>query len=130
MKHIKVVAAIIQHEDKILCVQRDESKYDYISYKWEFPGGKIEDGETSQEALKREIREELNIEINVGDELMTNTHEYPDFTIEMTSFLCTTESTELKLSVHTDYLWLSNEGLIDPDWAAADTPIVAKLINS
>ena len=79
MKTIEVVAAIIIYDNKILCVQRGESKLNYISKKYEFPGGKIELGETKEEAIKREILEELNLEIEVRDEYMTVNHQYPDF---------------------------------------------------
>ncbi|MDP5010684.1 MAG: NUDIX domain-containing protein, partial [Crocinitomicaceae bacterium] len=65
MKHIEVVAAIIIHDGKILCVQRGPAKYDYISHNWEFPGGKVEEGETKLAALVREIREELHMDISV-----------------------------------------------------------------
>ena len=59
MKHIEVVAGVIEHDGKILCMERDQGKYDYVSFKWEFPGGKIEEGETKEEALKRELQEEM-----------------------------------------------------------------------
>jgi len=127
MKHIKVVAAIIQHEDKFLCVKRGVSKYDYISCKYEFPGGKIESGESAEVALRREIDEELSMDITVLDKLMTNVHAYPDFTIEMTSFLCSTKSIDLELKEHTEAQWLTRDELVNPDWAAADIPIVEKL---
>jgi len=79
MKHIEVVAAVIIFENKILCVQRNENKFEYISKKYEFPGGKMEVGETKEETIKREISEELKIDIEVGEEFLTVTHQYPDF---------------------------------------------------
>ena len=77
MKQIEVVAAIIQFENKFLCVQRGEGKYDYISLKYEFPGGKIEAGESQQQALKREIREELQYDIQLEQKFLTVEHQYP-----------------------------------------------------
>jgi 8-oxo-dGTP diphosphatase len=130
MKSIEVVAAIILNADKILCVQRGENKYDYISKKYEFPGGKIEPGESKVEALKREIFEELKIEINISEEFITVTHKYPDFKITMYSFLCTCGSIALKLSEHTDFKWLNKSELKKLDWAAADLPIVESLLNN
>ena len=83
MKHYLVVAAIIRHGDKILCMQRNTSKYQYLSYKFEFPGGKVEAGESNETALLREIKEELDLEIIVENEFLTVEHEYPDFRLTM-----------------------------------------------
>ena len=83
MKHYNVVAAAIRHNDKILCMQRGKTKFDYTAYKWEFPGGKIEEGETPQEAIKREIMEEMDMDIRVGDTICTVENEYPDFSISL-----------------------------------------------
>lgn len=127
MKQVEVVAAIIQHNDKILCVQRGENKLPYISKKYEFPGGKIEQGESREETIKREIREELNMEISVIKEFMTVNHEYPDFFLIMHSFICTCENTGITLTEHIDYKWLSKNEMEHLDWAAADTPIVKEL---
>jgi 8-oxo-dGTP diphosphatase len=128
MKSIEVVAAIIYYKDKILCVQRGENKYPYISNKFEFPGGKLENGETKTEAIKREISEELNMDINIQEEFLTVKHEYPDFKITMHSFKCKCESQELKLTEHISMEWLSINELRKLDWAEADIPIVNKLI--
>lgn len=130
MKHYDVVAAIIIHENKILCVQRSESKFDYISKKYEFPGGKVELGETNEEALKREVMEELNMVVNVKDIFLTVDHQYPDFKITMHSYLCNSANKSLTLTEHIDFKWLSDSGLDDLDWAAADIPIVNKLMNN
>jgi 8-oxo-dGTP diphosphatase len=128
MKSIEVVAAIIYYKDKILCVQRGENKYPYVSNKFEFPGGKLENGETKTEALKREISEELNMDINIQEEFLTVNHEYPDFKITMHSFKCKCESQELKLTEHISMEWLSINELRKLDWAEADIPIVNNLI--
>jgi 8-oxo-dGTP diphosphatase len=127
MKHYIVVAAIIENNGKFLCVQRDKSKFDYISYKYEFPGGKIEIGETPEKALTREISEELNIDITVGDLFVTIEHQYPDFALTMQAFLCHANSFTLKLTEHIDYKWLKADELDLLDWAGADIPIVEKL---
>ena len=127
MKKVEVVAAVILHEGKYLCVQRGESKLEYISKKWEFPGGKIEPGETKEETIKREILEELNMAIEPIEEFLTVIHEYPDFHLTMHSFICHCNSPELQLSEHTDYKWLSIHEMDNLDWAAADIPIVEKL---
>jgi 8-oxo-dGTP diphosphatase len=130
MKKVEVVAAIIVHDDKILCVQRGENKLPYISKKFEFPGGKIEEGETKEETIKREIKEELNMDIHVKDEFITVNHQYPDFNLTMHSFICECDRPELTLTEHIDYKWLSKNEMEHLDWAAADIPIVNKLINS
>jgi 8-oxo-dGTP diphosphatase len=127
MKHIEVVAAIIIYEGQILCVQRGPAKHDYISSKWEFPGGKVEEGETKLAAIVREIQEELHIHITVDAFFTTVEHSYPDFQLTMHSFLCSCESNELTLTEHSDYKWLSKNELKELDWAAADLPIVEKL---
>jgi 8-oxo-dGTP diphosphatase len=129
MKHIEVVAAIIIHDGKILCVQRGPAKYDYISHKWEFPGGKVEEGETKLAALVREIREELHMDITVDAFFTTVNHTYPDFQLTMHSYLCSCPTNELTLTEHSDFKWLSKDELKDLDWAGADVPIVTKLID-
>jgi 8-oxo-dGTP diphosphatase len=129
-KKVEVVAAVIVHNDKILCVQRGENKFDYISKKYEFPGGKMEEGETKKQTIIREIKEELNMDIIPGEELKTEEHEYPDFILTMHSFISVCLSTEVYLTEHIDYKWLSISELKALDWAAADLPIVEQLINS
>lgn len=130
MKKIEVVAAIINFENKILCVQRPKNKFPYISEKFEFPGGKIEEGETKVEALKRELIEELNITANIKSLYLTVIHEYPDFELTMHSFLCEVKSQELKLNEHISLEWLTLNELKNLDWAAADIPIVDKLVSN
>lgn len=129
MKYIEVVAAIIIHNNQILCVQRSENKLSYISQKWEFPGGKIEVGETREETIKREILEELKMNINVDEEFITVSHLYPDFHLTMHSFICSSENKELTLTEHIDYKWLDKNQLNQLDWAAADIPIMMKLMH-
>jgi 8-oxo-dGTP diphosphatase len=130
MKRIEVVAGIIYCKNQILCVQRPKNKLHYISEKFEFPGGKIEEGETQKEALKREILEELNISTKIKSLFMTVVHEYPDFELTMHTFICEVETKELTLVEHIDQKWLTLKELKTLDWAAADIPIVNKLISN
>lgn len=130
MKKIEVVAAVISYNNKILCVQRGDNKYNYIAFKYEFPGGKVEEGETNEEAIKREILEELNLKISIDSKYLTVNHDYPDFTLIMHSYLCSCIAPELQLSEHIDYKWLDISELKPLDWAAADIPIVDKLTTS
>lgn len=128
MKKIEVVAGIIYFENKILCVQRAKNKLSYISEKFEFPGGKIEENETNFEALKRELLEELNLNVRIKSFFMTVVHEYPDFELTMHSYICEVESNEILLNEHISSEWLNKNELNKLDWAAADIPIVEKLI--
>lgn len=127
MKTVEVVAAIIIENDKILCTQRNLSKLDYISYKWEFPGGKVEAGETEEEAIKREIIEELDLEIFDLKKYITVDHTYPDFRIIMHSYKAHCKNKEPNLKEHVAHKWLSKEELGILDWAQADVPIVDAL---
>tara|TARA_B110000114_G_C14934984_1_gene333943 strand:+ start:15 stop:419 length:405 start_codon:yes stop_codon:yes gene_type:complete len=129
-KNIEVVAAIIKYEGEILCVQRGDHKLKYIANKYEFPGGKVEAGESREQAIIREIKEELDMDISVNDLLITIDHEYPDFCITMHCFYCECKSKDLTLNEHTEFKWLLQSELESLDWAAADIPVVNKLRNS
>lgn len=129
-KKIDVVAAIIEHSSEILAVRRGPSKFEYLSGKFEFPGGKVEEGETPQQAITREIKEELLIDITVLSEFTTVRHEYPDFQITMKCFRCVSNNRALTLTEHTDYRWLPVEKLRSVEWASADIPVVDKLMDS
>ncbi len=121
MKTVKVVAAIIIHENKIFATQRG---YGEFKDGWEFPGGKIEPGETPQEALVREIKEELDIEIEVKDFLETVEYDYPDFHLSMDCFFCSIRSGELVLKEHEAVKWLTVETLDSVDWLPADQGLI------
>ena len=126
---IEVVAAVIFREGKVLCVQRPDNSKEYISSKWEFPGGKVEQGEGPIHALKREIREELQLEIqNIGF-LTTVEHTYPDFHLVMHAYTCEISSDGPVLTEHVDLKWLPVHELDQLDWAAADIP-VAKFLQA
>ena len=129
MKKIEVVAGVIFWENLILCVQRPKNKLHYISEKFEFPGGKIEEGETKEEALHRELLEELNISIKIKNLFLTVVHEYPDFEITMHSYICEVENKEITLNEHINKEWLTINEIQKLDWAAADIPIVNELIK-
>jgi 8-oxo-dGTP diphosphatase len=130
MKRIEVVAGIIYCGNQILCVQRPKNKLHYISEKFEFPGGKMEEGETQKEALHRELSEELNISTEIKSLFLTVIHQYPNFELTMHSFVCEMDSKELILREHIDKKWLTIKELKNLDWAAADIPIVDKLVSN
>ena len=121
MKTVNVVAAIIQDGDRIFATQRG---YGEFKDGWEFPGGKIELGETPQQALKREIEEELDTEITVGDLLTVVEYDYPTFHLSMQCFLCTIESGNLTLKEHEAARWLTREQLDSVAWLPADVEVV------
>ena len=124
MKTIKVAAAIIIHDNQIFATQRG---YGEFKDGWEFPGGKIEEGETPQEALAREIKEELDTEIEVEDFLETVEYDYPEFHLSMDCFFCTIKSDELVLKEHEAAKWLTAETLDSVDWLPADQALVQNI---
>ena len=124
MKQIIVVAAIIRKEDKIFATQRGYGEWkDW----WEFPGGKMEVGETPEEALKREIHEELSAEINVGELLTTVEYDYPKFHLTMHCFLCTLVGEALHLNEHEAARWLTKDELNSVKWLPADEIVIDKM---
>lgn len=124
MKTVKVAAAIIIHNKQIFVTQRG---YGEFKDGWEFPGGKIEPGETPQEALAREIKEELDIEIEVGDYLETVEYDYPSFHLSMDCFFCTIKSGKLVLKEHEAAKWLTMENLDSVDWLPADKGLIESI---
>lgn len=127
MKCIEVVAAIIIRNNKILAVQKGQAKFEYVSFKWEFPGGKVEAGESLEQAIKREILEELHIQVTPQDLLIRVEHTYPDFHLVMHCFICHYEHGEIQLTEHIGLEWLDRSELQTLDWAEADLPVVKKL---
>ena len=121
-KEVEVVAAVIKKGNKYFCAQRKDQGE--LAKKWEFPGGKIELGETREEALAREIKEELNTIIYVKDYLITVRHEYIGFNLTMHAFLCDVIEGELEISEHIDKKWLTKDEMHEYDFAAADVPII------
>jgi 8-oxo-dGTP diphosphatase len=124
MKLIEVVAAIIRKEDKIFATQRGYGEWkDW----WEFPGGKIEAGETPEEALKREIQEELSTEISVDELLCTVEYDYPAFHLTMHCYLCSLLTEAPHLNEHEAAKWLTMEELNSVKWLPADMEVVEKM---
>ena len=124
MKTVKVVAAIIIHNNHIFATQRG---YGDFKDGWEFPGGKIEPGETPQQALVREIKEELDTEIEVGDYLETVEYDYPNFHLSMDCFFCTIKMGDLVLREHEAAKLLTVETLDDVDWLPADKVLIEQI---
>ncbi len=121
MKHIEVVAAIIRKGDKIFASQRGYGEWkDW----WEFPGGKMESGETPEEALKREILEELSTGINVDEFLCTVEHDYPAFHLKMHCYLCSLVTEALHLNEHEAAKWLTKDELDGVKWLPADLEVI------
>ena len=124
MKTVRVVAAVIRKDDKIFATQRG---YGEFKDGWEFPGGKIEEGETPEQALAREIREELNTEIQVGKLIDTIEYDYPKFHLSMDCFWCEIMQGGLELKEHEAARWLSKEELYSVDWLPADVGVIEKI---
>lgn len=126
-KYLDVVCAIVRHDNKILCTQRCRSSKPYISEHWEFPGGQVEEDESKEHALIREIKEEMDWNIYVGRELATVEYSYPDFDIKLTAFDCMARDTDFKLLEHLDAKWLEPAELKELLWTEADKKLVELL---
>ena len=124
---IQVLCAIIIIDTKILVAQR--SKIMKMPLKWEFPGGKLEENENEIECIKREIKEELNIEIEILRRLSTNNYDYGTFKIKLIPYLANYISGAIQLSEHNDYRLLDKSDLFSLDWAEADIPIVEEFLK-
>ena len=124
MKTVKVVAAVIRKDNRIFATERG---YGDFKDMWEFPGGKIEPGESGPEALKREIREELDTIIEVGDYIETVEYDYPTFHLSMECYWCTVKEGKLTLLEHENALWLDRDSLLSVEWLPADLVIIPKV---
>lgn len=124
MKNVKVVAAIIVDNNKIFATQRG---YGEFKDGWEFPGGKIEKGETAENALVREIQEELDTKISVNEKMDTVEYDYPKFHLSMDCFICNVIEGDLVLKEHEDAKWLSKDELYSVDWLPADAGLIEKI---
>ena len=124
MKTVNVTAAVIRKDNKIFATQRG---YGEFKDGWEFPGGKIEPGESPREALKREIKEELDAEIKVGEYIRTIEYDYPTFHLSMQCFWCELISDEVVLKEHEAAKWLSKDELMNVDWLPADIALLSDI---
>jgi 8-oxo-dGTP diphosphatase len=124
---IQVTCALIEHKNQVLCAQRSENMS--LPLKWEFPGGKLEPGETLEDCLKREIKEELGLTVKILERLPSNTHKYSDNKIiELIPFRCSLQTSEIDLKEHSKIEWATVSQLNYFDWAEADIPIVQHYI--
>ncbi|MDO9486672.1 MAG: (deoxy)nucleoside triphosphate pyrophosphohydrolase [Actinomycetota bacterium] len=124
-RHIDVVGAVIVQDGLILCAQRGGDSG--LAGLWEFPGGKIESGESKQAALKREITEELQCTIEVGPEVVTTLHEYEHGSLTLTTYYCHIVQGTPQLTEHSSMKWLRPDELDALEWAPADIPAIAQL---
>jgi 8-oxo-dGTP diphosphatase len=127
MSVIKVTCAIINLKGKILVVQRSEMMS--LPLKWEFPGGKVDTNESEINCVKREIKEELDIEISIVKRLTPSNFDYPNVSIELIPFLANYKEGEIYLKEHKQYLLLTKHELSNLDWSDADLPVLKELIN-
>ena len=125
-KHIQVAAALIFEGGKILATKRGSSPFPYVAHKYEFAGGKIEQGERGEDAVKRELKEELDMDVRVRGLYASDTYEYPDFIITLWLYECEMLSS-FSLKEHESYRWFAPSELNADEWAPADAEIVNSL---
>ena len=124
MKNVKVAAAVICDESRVLATQRGYGEFNGM---WEFPGGKIEINETPEEALKREVMEELDVKVRIEEPFCAVEYDYPTFHLSLTCFICSIVEGKLTLKEHKSAKWLSAEELDTVEWLPADAEIVMLL---
>ncbi len=124
MKQIEVVAAIIQRDRAYFATQRGYGEFEGM---WEFPGGKIEPGESREVALRREIKEELGVDIVIENLLCTTEYDYPSFHLTMHCYLCSVTSGEIELREHKSARWLTAETLDSVEWLPADKEVIENI---
>lgn len=131
MTELNVVCGIIYYDNKILCLQKGITKSEYMNYKFEFPGGKVEDGETNVEALKRELHEELDMDVEVyeNDYFLTSETNYPDKKVLLHAYKCKALKKDFNMKEHISYKWCDITDLNLLDFAKADIIIKNKLIE-
>lgn len=127
-RNVKVVGAVIVRDGLVLCAQRGLQSL--LPGLWEFPGGKIEPGESARQAVEREIREELDCEVEVGDELTTTTHAYDFGDVTLTTFWCVLRSGAPRVTEHSEVRWLKPTELDAIEWAPADIPAVRAIVSA
>ena len=125
-KLVTVAAALIFEGGKVFATKRGEYKYEYLAHKYEFPGGKIEKGESGKDCVKRELKEELCMDVKVGGLFAVERFEYPDFIVELYLYECEMQ-TEFRLKEHESFAWLLPAQLKEEEWAPADADILASL---
>jgi 8-oxo-dGTP diphosphatase len=125
--HLHVACAIIEQDGLVLAAQRGATMS--LPLLWEFPGGKLEAGETPEQALIREVHEELGISVTIKQALACTSHSYPDFTVTLHPFTCRWSGGALALHEHNAILWLKPEQMPGLDWAAADRPIICDYLS-
>jgi len=125
--HIHVACAIIERDGFVMVAQRSTTMS--LPLKWEFPGGKIDAGETPQDCLKRELIEEMGLHINIGRPLSPATHSYQDFTVTLYPYVCSIDFGELVLHEHAAIVWSLPEKLMLFDWAEADGPVIHEYLE-
>jgi len=130
MKKREAVAAVIVHEDRIFCARKGVGKHAYDSLKYEFPGGKIEKGETGDEAVIREVMEEIGMAVTIDKKLIIIDHNYPGLQLRMHVYLCSCENPQVRLTEHVEYRWLVGDELTELDWADAEWKVVNALNGS
>ena len=125
-RHLHVACAIIEQYGTVLAAQRSAAMS--LPLKWEFPGGKIEAGETAEECLIRELREELGVSVFIGSALSPATHCYPDFTVTLYPFTCRLTGGTVSMYEHHALKWVEPQQMSDLDWAAADLPVIREYL--